>query len=106
MVRMIAESGMYATLKTIIIKEISSEIQAYLEDDQKNGAILPASPEITAQFFTGAIITSITYWFSSDRSIPQKELMQQLTGLLIDFRFIQTDSALTASISTASDRLP
>ena len=67
---------------------------------------LPASPEITAQFFTGAIITSITYWFSSDRSIPQKELMQQLTGLLIDFRFIQTDSTLTASIPTASDRLP
>lgn len=106
MVRMIAESGMYATLKTIIIKEISSEIQAYLEDDQKNGAILPASPEITAQFFTGAIITSITYWFSSDRSIPQEELMQQLTSLLNDFRFIQTDSALTGSIPTASDRLP
>lgn len=115
MVRMIAESGMYATLKTIIITEISGEIQAYLEDDQKNGAVLPASPEITAQFFTGAIITSITYWFSSDRSLSQEELLKQLTSLINEFRFIQVDSACAASVSvsfasasasTASDRLP
>lgn len=85
MVRSFTESNMYSTLMNIFTDEISKEVRAYLEEDEKNGAALPASAEITAQFFTGAMINCIKYWFASDRSLTEEQLLEQLGALLYSF---------------------
>lgn len=85
MVRSFTESTMYSTLMNIFTDEISKEVRIYLEEDEKNGAVLPASAEITAQFFTGAMINCIKYWFASDRSLTEDQLLEQLRALLYSF---------------------
>lgn len=85
MVHLFSESSMYSTLMTIFTDEITKEITVYLKEDMKYGAALPASAEITAQFFTGAIINCIKCWFSSNRSLTEDQLLGQLEALLYSF---------------------
>lgn len=85
MVHLFAESNMYSTLMAIFTDEISKEITEYLREDIANGTVLPASPEMTAQFFTGALINCIKCWFSSDRKLSEDEMLAQLQALLFSF---------------------
>ena len=85
MVRSFTESSMYATLMNIFTDELSQEIKVFLEEDEKNGAVFSASAEITARFFTGAMINCIKFWFASDRSLSEADLLKQLEALLYSF---------------------
>lgn len=85
MVRSFTESSMYSTLMNIFTDELSQEVKGFLEEDQKNGAVFSASAEITARFFTGAMINCIKFWFASDRSLSEADLLKQLEALLYSF---------------------
>lgn len=85
MVHLFSESSMYSTLMTIFTDEITKELTVYLKEDIKHGTVLPASAEMTAQFFTGAIINCIKCWFASDRSLTEDQLLEQLEALLYSF---------------------
>ena len=85
MVRSLAASNMYSTLMDIFYIETGKEVQSYLEEDEKNGAVLPASAEITAHFFTGAMVSCIRYWFVSDHRLSEDQLLEQLGSLLYAF---------------------
>lgn len=85
MVRSFTASSMYSTLMNIFTDELSQEVKAFLEEDEKNGAVFPASADITARFFTGAMINCIKYWFASDRSLSEAELLNQIEAILYSF---------------------
>lgn len=85
-VKLLSESSMYSVLMNIFTEEISTEVTEYLMEDEKNGAVFPASAEITARFFTGAIINCIKYWFVSGQELPEQELLEQLQALITSFR--------------------
>lgn len=85
-VTLFAESSMYSVLMNIFTEEISAEVKDYLKEDEKNGAVFPASAEITARFFTGAIINCIKYWFVSGQELPEQELLEQIQSLINSFR--------------------
>ncbi|MBO5237811.1 MAG: TetR/AcrR family transcriptional regulator [Lachnospiraceae bacterium] len=86
MVHSFSTSSMHATLINILNEEISKEICLYLKEDQKKGAVFSASAEITAQFFTGAIINCIKYWFFGEHQLTEEELLEQLSALLRSFQ--------------------
>jgi AcrR family transcriptional regulator len=85
MVYLLSESGMYSTLMTIFTDEITKELVDLLYVDIEHGAVFPASAEITAQFFTGAIINCIKYWFAAKERITEDQLLEELTALLQSF---------------------
>jgi hypothetical protein len=92
MVRLFSESGMYSTLMTIFTDEITKELAESLTEDIKNGAVLPASAEITAQFFTGAIINCVKYWFASQERMTEEQLLGHLSALLRTFMLAKRSS--------------
>lgn len=86
MVQSFTSSSLHATLINILNDVISQEVRNYLIEDQQRGAVLPASAEITAQFFTGAIISCVKYWFAGEHNLTEAELLDQLNALLCSFQ--------------------
>lgn len=86
MVHLFAESSMYTQLMTIFTDEITKEITTYLREDVANGTVLPASPETTAQFFTGALVNCIKCWFASEHKLTEDEMLAEVQALLFAFQ--------------------
>ncbi|MGL4737655.1 MAG: TetR/AcrR family transcriptional regulator [Cellulosilyticaceae bacterium] len=78
----ILHSNMSSPLMDILSEEISSTLQLQFEEDLQNGAKLPSSPEILAQFFTGALTQTLRYWLMQKDRLSEDELVEQLLNLL------------------------
>lgn len=85
LVQTVLGSKMLPTLLDILAEQITLDITQKLKDDVKNGATLPAVPEIMATFFTGALIHTVKWWVTRKVRMPEEKLIAQLTMLLSAF---------------------
>jgi AcrR family transcriptional regulator len=84
LVQTVLESNMLPTVVDILSKQITSDIAQKLKDDANRGVRLPASPQVMAQVFTGALLYT-TAWWVTQKSVSKTELMHELTSLLKTF---------------------
>ncbi len=84
LVQMVLESRMLPTLLDILSQQIAMDITQKLKEDAQHGARLKASPQVMAQFFTGALVYTVKWWVAQKR-VSQAELVQELASLLATF---------------------
>ena len=84
LVQTVLESNMLPTVLDILSKQISLDITQKLKEDTQNGVPIPASPEVMAQFFTGALVYTARWWVAQ-KKVSETELMEELTPLLRSF---------------------
>jgi AcrR family transcriptional regulator len=84
LVQTVLESNMLPTVLDILSRQITIDITQKLKEDAQNGVPLPASPQVMAHFFTGALVYTATWWVTQ-KKVPEAELMEQLTTLLKTF---------------------
>ncbi len=80
----VLESNTLPTVMDILAWQISVDISQKLIEDAKNGIPLPASPQVIAQFFTGALIYVMTWWVKQ-RNLSEVGLMEELNSLLRNY---------------------
>jgi AcrR family transcriptional regulator len=85
LVKTVLESNMLPTVVEILSKQVTSDITQKLKEDAKQGIPLPASPQVMAQFFTGALIYTLMWWVTQ-KKVSEAKLMQELTSLLHAFK--------------------
>ncbi len=84
LVQTVLESKMLPTLLDILSQQIAMDVTRKLKEDAQNGVRLPASPQVMAQFFTGALVYTVKWWVAQ-KKVSQAELVQELTSLLNAF---------------------
>ncbi len=84
LVQTVLESKMLPTLLDILSQQIAMDVARKLKEDAQNGVRLPASPQVMAQFFTGALVYTVKWWVAQ-KKVSQAELVQELTSLLNAF---------------------
>jgi len=81
LVQMLLESNMLPTLTDIFAKEIAVDVAQKWKQDAQRGVPLPASPQVMAHFFTGALLNTILWWVT-EQPIPKAELLSEVMSLL------------------------
>ena len=84
LVQTVLESNMLPTVMDILSRQITIDITQKLKKEAQNGAPIPASPQVMAHFFTGALLHTLMWWVTQ-KKISEVELMEELTGLLRAF---------------------
>jgi AcrR family transcriptional regulator len=84
LVQTVLESNMLPTVVDILSKQIAADVAQKLKDDARQGVPLPASPQVMAQFFTGALVHTATWWVAQ-KKVSKAELMNELASLLKAF---------------------
>ena len=84
LVQTVLESNMLPTVMEILSRQITIDISQKLKKDAQNGAPLPASPQVMAHFFTGALLNTLMWWVTQ-KKVSEAELMEELTPLLRAF---------------------
>ena len=84
LVQSVLESNMLPTIMDILSKQITLDITLKLKEDAESGVSLPASPQVMAQFFTGAMVYTLMWWITQ-KKVLEVELMEELTPLLRAF---------------------
>jgi len=84
LVQTVLESEMLLTVMDILSRQITADIKQKLKEDAQNGAPLPASPPVMAQFFTGALLYTVRWWITQ-KQVSEAQLMEELTSLLRAF---------------------
>ncbi len=84
LVQMVLESKMLPTLLEILSKQIAIDATQRLKEEVQNGARLRASPQVTAQFFTGGLVYSLKWWVAQ-KKISEAQLMEELSSLMNSF---------------------
>lgn len=84
LVQTVLESEMLPTVMNILSRQITLDITQKLKEDAENGVLLPASPPVMAQFFTGALVYTAKWWVTQ-KKISEAELIEELTPLLRAF---------------------
>lgn len=84
LVQTVLESNMLPTVLEILSKQITSDIMQKLKEDAENGVPLPASPQVMAQFFTGALVYTMRWWVTQ-KNVSEATMLEELTGLLSAF---------------------
>jgi AcrR family transcriptional regulator len=84
LVQTVLESEMLSTVMDILSRQITLDIMQKLKEDVENGVPLPASPQVMAQFFTGALLYTVKWWVMQ-KNISEAKLMEELTSLLSAF---------------------
>ena len=84
LVQTVLQSNMLPTVVDILSKQISLDISQKLKEDAKKGIPLAASPQVMAQFFTGALVYTMMWWVTQ-KKVSETELMEELTSLLRAF---------------------
>lgn len=74
------------SMLTIILHSVTdsmnAEIQKYLENDQKHGAILLAEPELLTQFFIGSMTQCTRWWLDHRKSVSKNEMIKKLSDVI------------------------
>ncbi len=81
LVQTVLESNMLPTLLDILARQIILDVTQKLKKDAQNGVNLPASPQVMAPFFTGALIYTMMWWVKQ-KKVSEDELLKELTSLL------------------------
>ncbi len=81
LVQTVLESKMLPTLLDILSRQIAMDVTRKLKEDAEHGARLKASPQVMAQFFTGALLYTVKWWIAQKR-LSQADLVKELTSLL------------------------
>lgn len=84
LVQTVLESNMLPTVLDILSKQIAIDITQKLKEDAENGVPLPASPQVMAPFFTGALVYTMRWWVTQ-KNVSEAMVMEDLTGLLSAF---------------------
>jgi len=84
LVQTVLESKMLPTVMDILSRQITIDITQKLKEDTQKGVPLPSSPQVMAQFFTGAVLYTVRWWVTQ-KKVSEAELMEELTPLLCAF---------------------
>ncbi len=84
LVQTVLDSKMLPTVMDILSRQITIDITQKLKEDTQNGIPLPASPQVMAHFFTGALLYTVRWWVTQ-KKVSEAELMEELTPLLRAF---------------------
>ena len=84
LVQTVLDSKMLPTVMDILSRQITIDITQKLKEDAQNGVPLPASPQVMAQFFTGALLYTVRWWVTQ-KKVSEAELMEELAPLLRAF---------------------
>ncbi len=84
LVQTVLDSKMLPTLLDILSQQIAMDVTRKLKEEVQNGSHLRASPQVMAQFFTGALVYTVKWWVAQ-KKVSQAELVQELTSLLDAF---------------------
>lgn len=76
------KSRSFPIIMNLLSEQIISDIRMKLKEDERNGYKMPASPEIMAPFFVGAIMETIRTWINKGKPIAEKNLKEQLNSIL------------------------
>lgn len=82
LVRSVAGSSCVVLVLDVLSEQVTLDIQDKLREDCRNGHKMPASPEIMAPFFVGAVAECVKRWVIGGRKLDEGELKVQLEGLL------------------------
>lgn len=75
-------SNLLPTLLDILSEQITADIAEKVKIGIKKGINVPASPNITASFFTGAIIHTLRCWLMQKKQISEETLVQEVEKIL------------------------
>jgi AcrR family transcriptional regulator len=84
LVQTVLESNMLPTIMDILAKQITLDVTQKLKEDAQNGVAHPASPQVMAQFFTGALLYTVRWWITQ-KKVSQAQLLEELACLLNAF---------------------
>ncbi len=84
LVQTVLDSKMLPTVMDILSRQITLDITQKLKEEAKNGVPLPASPQVTAQFFSGVLVYTMMWWVTQ-KKVSEAKLMEELTSLLRAF---------------------
>ena len=77
------KSSMFPVLLNIVSEQTAQDVKAQLEQEQRAGKVLPASPVILAQLFTGALINISRWWLLENEKTPKAQMVEQTAALLL-----------------------
>ncbi|MGN1019760.1 MAG: TetR/AcrR family transcriptional regulator [Aristaeellaceae bacterium] len=66
----------------IVSNEAECDIRSHLRQDAKNGAILPAKPELLAAIISGALVNTMKWWVTENLKTPRQELVYICASLI------------------------
>lgn len=75
-------SNLMPTLLDILSEQITSDIAEKVKASIKKGINVPASPDITACFFSGAIMHTIRWWLMQKKQISEETLIEEVEKIL------------------------
>ena len=81
-VHMVLGSDLLPTLLDILSEQIAFDITEKIKIAMKKGINMPASPEIAASFFTGAIIHTIRWWLMGKKQLSEEKLIEEVEKIL------------------------
>lgn len=82
LIRSAEKSDQAMLILNIISEQVTPDLRKKFEEDQRNGIKLPASPEVMASFFAGAVAESVRHWFTNGKKMEEADLKAQLFGLV------------------------
>lgn len=83
LVHMVLSSNLLPTLLDILSEQITFDITEKIKIGTKKGIDVPASPEIVASFFTGALIHTIRWWLMQKKQLSEEKLIQEIEKIII-----------------------
>jgi hypothetical protein len=75
-------SNLLSTLLDILSEQITFDITEKIKIGIKKGIDVLESPEITAAFFTGAIIHTVRWWLMQKKQLSEEVLIQEVEKIL------------------------
>lgn len=75
-------SNLLPALLDIISEQVTYDIKEKIKVGIKNGVHVPASPDITSAFYTGAIIQTIKWWLMQKKPLSEEALIQEIEKIL------------------------
>lgn len=85
LIRSILQSNMTPSLLDILSQQISLDLKLEFKEDERQGAVLPAHPEMMAHFYTGALMQTLKWWITQENRISEDDLIEQLLHILDAF---------------------
>lgn len=85
------KSNSFTLITNILSEQVTPHIRAKLREDLRNGYKMPASPEIMASFFIGAVMESAKYWLNSGKNLAEEDLIEQIHGLILSVYKAEND---------------
>lgn len=75
-------SDHFLLILNTLSQQVALSLREKIEEDRRAGTVLPASPDVMASFFVGAIGESVRHWMINGKKIPEEEMKAQLLNLV------------------------